>query len=112
MTEDVPRLKSNLFWRFGMKTNGNTTAQEAELLGMAPGIMEEKPVVVLTFRPDPAHFKSINLALSAQQFKRLVEDGQKVIDAVEYIASAPPPVDPYGQPYGQPEAKPKKGRKK
>ena len=58
----------------------NTKAHEAEILGMTPGFMEGRSVVVISIRPDPTQFKSINYAISGTQFKRLVKDGNRLLE--------------------------------
>ena len=68
---------------------GNTTAHEAEYLGMTPGHMEGKSVVVITFRPDPNQFSVVNFAISGTQFKRLVKDGMWLIEASEQLRVDP-----------------------
>lgn len=71
----------------------DTHARETELLGMTPGLMEDRPVIVITVRPDAKSFKPLNLAFSAQQFKRLVQDGQMLLKASTILQKAPEPID-------------------
>jgi hypothetical protein len=50
------------------------TAQPAELLSIAPAIMEGKPVVVVTVRMTEGSFRPTNIALPRDGAMRLLEE--------------------------------------
>lgn len=92
----------------GTPNGGHTMAHEAEFLGMTPGFMEGRSVVVITLRPNPIKFSVINYAISSTQFKRLVKDGIWLIENSDQLKADPEPLDPNASP---PKPKKRRGRK-
>jgi hypothetical protein len=78
---------------------GNTAAHEAEILGMTPGIMEGKSVVVISLRPNPNDFRSVNYAISGVQFKRMIRDGTALLERSEQLRNDPEPDCPEPPPF-------------
>ena len=71
--------------------------------------MEGRSVVVITLRPDPSKFASINYAIPGTQFKRLVKDGIWLLEVSDQLKADAEPVDPEAP---LPSTKPKKHRGK
>jgi hypothetical protein len=74
---------------------------------MTPGYMEGRSVVVISFRPDPGKFATINYAISGTQFKRLIKDGLRLLELSDQLKQDAEPLDP-DAPIPVP---PKKGRR-
>lgn len=64
-----------------------TQAQLVELLSISPAKLFGEPVLLLTIRPNPEVFESINLALSKTQAERLFDDLKNTLKTSNFLGN-------------------------